>query len=412
DREWYQTFQQFRMRLVAMLDELLPRLESDPGAGPFLLDGQLAVVDDYLEVRPEAGPAIRRLNAAGRLSVGPWYILMDEFLVSGETIVRNLQLGLERAAAFGGALPVGYLPDMFGHVAQMPQLLRQANLAHAVVWRGVPSSITRTGFWWRAPDGSTVRAEYLPVGYGIGAHLPADAEGLVRRLRALAFELGPFLADESDPILLMNGTDNELPQTHVPRLLEEANRDQKDFEFELVSLASYLEAATTEALPSWDGELRSGARANMLMGVVSNRVDVRVAAARAERALEHRAEPLAALWSPPERWPEDMLRRAWLDVIRNSAHDSICACSADEVATAVLHRYADATAIADSITDEALAYVSLAVDASGPVIVNPTPERRGGVVELSVAGAEPVEGAQLLARVEAGTIERVGVGSD
>ncbi|MGH9093691.1 MAG: alpha-mannosidase, partial [Acidimicrobiales bacterium] len=194
DREWYQTFQQFRMRLVAMLDELLPRLESDPGAGPFLLDGQLAVVDDYLEVRPEAGPAIRRLNAAGRLSVGPWYILMDEFLVSGETIVRNLQLGLERAALFGGALPVGYLPDMFGHVAQMPQLLRQADLAHAVVWRGVPSSITRTGFWWRAPDGSTVRAEYLPVGYGIGAHLPADAEDLVRRLRAEEHELGPLLA--------------------------------------------------------------------------------------------------------------------------------------------------------------------------------------------------------------------------
>src|SRR5207245_6421296 len=106
-------------------------------------------------VRPEAEPRLRRLAAAGRLSMGPWYILMDEFLVSGETIVRDLQFGLERAAAFGGAMPVGYLPDMFGHVAQMPQLLRQAGLEHAVVWRGVPAAVDRPGDWCTAPDRST-----------------------------------------------------------------------------------------------------------------------------------------------------------------------------------------------------------------------------------------------------------------
>src|SRR3546814_5544135 len=98
--------------------------------------------------------------------MGPWYALPDEFLVSGETLVRNLQLGLRKAARFGGAMDVGYLPDMFGHVAQMPQILRQLGFEHAVVWRGVPSQIDRSGFWWSAPDGSTVRAEYMPQGYG------------------------------------------------------------------------------------------------------------------------------------------------------------------------------------------------------------------------------------------------------
>jgi len=128
DREWYQPYQTFRLRLVDLLDEFLPRLDRDPAYARFMLDGQMAVVDDYLEVRPEAEPVLRRLAGSGRLSMGPWYILMDEFLVSGETIVRDLQLGLERAAAFGGAMPVGYLPDMFGHIAQMPQLLRQAGM--------------------------------------------------------------------------------------------------------------------------------------------------------------------------------------------------------------------------------------------------------------------------------------------
>src|SRR5438876_10046481 len=111
-------------------------------------------------------------------------ILMDVFMVTGETIVRNLQRGLARADEFGGAMAVGYLPDMFGHIAQMPQLLRAGGLDHAVVWRGVPSAIDRTAFWWQAPDGSTVRPEYLPVGYGNGAAMPDDVKAFLRRLRA------------------------------------------------------------------------------------------------------------------------------------------------------------------------------------------------------------------------------------
>ena len=139
DREWYSPFQTFRLRLVELLDDLLPRLEADPSYAHFLLDGQMAVVDDYLAIRPEAEERLRRLAASGRVAMGPWYVLMDEFLVSGETIVRDLQLGLDRAARFGGAMSVGYLPDMFGHIAQMPQILRQFGFADAVVWRGVPS---------------------------------------------------------------------------------------------------------------------------------------------------------------------------------------------------------------------------------------------------------------------------------
>jgi alpha-mannosidase len=153
DREWYESYQEFRLNLVDMLDTLLPLLESDPSYPYFMLDGQMAVVDDYLEVRPEAEPRLRALAAAGRISMGPWYILMDEFLSSGETIIRNLEMGLVRGAAFGGVMDVGYLPDMFGHIAQMPQILRQAGFADAVVWRGVPSAVTKDAFVWEAPDG-------------------------------------------------------------------------------------------------------------------------------------------------------------------------------------------------------------------------------------------------------------------
>ena len=154
DREWYKSYQDFRLNLVDLIDTLIPLLERDASYPYFLLDGQMAVVDDYLEVRPENEERLRALAAAGRVSMGPWYILMDEFLVSGETIVRNLQMGLERGAAFGGVMEVGYLPDMFGHIAQMPQILRLAGFDHTVVWRGVPSAgRPRTASAGRRPTG-------------------------------------------------------------------------------------------------------------------------------------------------------------------------------------------------------------------------------------------------------------------
>ena len=145
DREWYRPFQSFRMRLVDLLDGLLERLDADPGYAHFMLDGQMAVVDDYLAIRPHEEDRIRRLAGSGRLSLGPWYILMDEFLVSGETIVRDMEVGLDRAARFGGAMELGYLPDMFGHIAQMPQILAGFGLGEAVVWRGVPGRDRRPG---------------------------------------------------------------------------------------------------------------------------------------------------------------------------------------------------------------------------------------------------------------------------
>src|SRR6266513_3007744 len=252
DREWYAPFQAFRLRLVHLLDEFLPRLEADASYARFLLDGQMAVVDDYLEVRPEAESTLRRLAASGRLSVGPWYVLMDEFCVSGETIVRDLQLGMERAAAFGGAMDVGYLPDMFGHVAQMPQILRATGFEHAVVWRGVPAAVDRTAFWWTAPDGSTVRAEYLPVSYGNGASMPDDAKALVARIRAHERELGDLLIDG---LLWMNGTDHQSPQPWLGRVVAEVNALQDDYELVVTSLPEYLATAPTEGLASWQGEL-------------------------------------------------------------------------------------------------------------------------------------------------------------
>ena len=356
------------------------RLEADERLR-FTLDGQLATVDDYLEIRPEAEQRIRALVQSGRLAIGPWQTLMDEFLVDGETTLRNLEAGLARAEIFGGAMQVGYLPDMFGHVAQMPQILRIAGIETAVVWRGVPSAVDFHRFVWEAPDGSTVVTEYLPAGYGNAAYL-FDVPGPV--------DLSPFEERFSpwfrgDPVLGMVGTD------HMPlaRDLKERVPDGAT----VGTLADYLADASPGGLSHWRGEMRSAVRANLLPGVVSARIDLKAACARAERWLERYAEPLQALYGGD--WPAPFLAQAWTRMFQNSAHDSICGCSADEVSAQVLVRYAEAEQIGRELAERAVARIAAAVPRGAFAIVNPSPRERSDLVELELGVPDDWEAVEL-----------------
>ena len=412
DREWYQSFEEFRARLVLVLDELVDLLEAEPRLTHFHLDGQVALVEDYLDVRRDQAQRVARLVGEGRLAIGPWYCLMDEFAVSAETIVRNLQLGRSTATRLGGICDVGYLPDMFGHISQMPQILRGAGIEHAVVWRGVPATLDRTGFVWSSPDGSNVRAEYLPTGYGAGGHLPRDVEAFVGRLSDYERELGVLLSDlrDDDPLLVLNGGDHHGAQSHLGALVEAANAAQDRFRVSITDLRSYLAEAPHDELSVLRGELRSNTRAPLLSGVLSSRVDLKQAAAAVESALERTAEPLAALWLAPEDWPAGSLDRAWLEVIRNSAHDSICGCSADEVGRAVLSRYDTACTLAATVTTSVLGIASIATASSGHMVLNPSAGTRSGLVEVEseVTGI----GGQALGVTVGGTTTRTGRGRD
>jgi alpha-mannosidase len=393
DREWYLPFQRFRLKLVGLVDRLLDLMEADERYR-FTLDGQLATIDDYLEVRPEAEPRIRRLVEEGRLAIGPWQVLMDEFFVSGETIVRNLEQGLRRGEELGGAMRIGYLPDMFGHIAQMPQILRLAGIDQAVVWRGVPAAIHSHAFEWEAPDGSSVRAEYLPHGYGNGAALLDVPGQLSDRLRAVQESLREFFGD--DPVLAMYGTDHTEPLPELTALIEESGAAVA-----LSTLPDYLATADGGArLPRWRGELRSGARANLLMGTTSARIDLKAAMARAERALTRYAEPFQALYGAV--WPERLLELAWRRVLESSAHDSICGCSADEVSAQVLVRCAEAEQIASGLAQDAAAVVARVVARGSIIVLNPSPEGRTGLVELNVR--VPHEWEELALELPDGTL--------
>jgi hypothetical protein len=379
DREWYAPFEEFRERLVAMMDTLID--VGSAGFPHFHLDGQTAMVDDYLAVRPEREADIRRLAAEGKLSLGPWVTQMDEFLVSGESHVRNLERGLARAEDLGSQLPIGYLPDQFGHIGQMPQILSSAGIERAVVWRGVPAAIDKTQFWWEAPDGSRVLAEYLAFGYSLGWDLwrYREPEDLASALRRKVEHVAPFLA--SDRMLITVGSDHSGPDATLPDRLAGAERLLDGCRVSVGSLGDHFEADPPGDLPSWRGELRSSARAHLLPNVTSARAPQKRERGWVEALIERYAEPLSAL-VPGFEWPEPDVDLIWTLLLWNGAHDSVCGCSHDRVASDVDSRYAEARALAEGLIERAMEALAADVAEAGRCRFNPSPFERDGVPGL------------------------------
>jgi hypothetical protein len=382
DREWYEPFEGFLQRLVEMMDLLIDLADREPAFRHFHLDGQTALIDDYLAVRPEREADIRRLAKEGRISVGPWFTQMDEFLTSGESHVRNLEWGLARAAELGAEAPVaGYLPDQFGHIGQMPQILRHGGLERAVVWRGVPAAVDRTAFWWEAPDGSRVLTEYLAFGYSVGMQIGQSADP--RALESALVQAVELLRPPSPrrTLLVTVGTDHTVPAARLAALLGQANAGGR-VHGRIGSITEFLASEEPAGeLPVWHGELRSGARAHLLPGVYSTRAHQKAQRARVEALVERVAEPLAAL-VPDFEWPEEELREVWRRLLWNGAHDSVCGCSVDEVARAVEARYEEAEDMAMKIVDGAINALVDRMSGYGVMTFNPSPFERDGVPGL------------------------------
>ncbi|TAK33972.1 MAG: hypothetical protein EPO21_11115 [Chloroflexota bacterium] len=397
DREWYRPFQEFRFSLVELVDYLLDLLSRDEQYKYFMLDGQTVVLEDYLEVRPERRDELSGWIRAGRLLVGPWYVLPDEFLVSGESLVRNLLEGRRVASSFGQPMPVGYIPDPFGHVAQMPQILRGFGITSAAIWRGLGRDLRSSEFWWEGLDGRSILALHLADSYSNAADLPRDSDLLKRRLTRIRAGLEPLAS--TPYIVLMNGRDHGFPQSELPEIIRAAATCCPDLAVEHASLPIVMQRLSEQDGTSWPvvrGELRSGERSPLLPGVLSARMWIKQRNAVCEALLEKWAEPFAAwahllLGEPDQR---EILRHAWRLLLVNHAHDSICGCSVDQVHDEMAPRFDQIEQLCERIIDKALGALARRVAIGslpegtplcpGVVVFNPLAWPRSDAVVLDV----------------------------
>jgi alpha-mannosidase len=379
DREWYLPFEQFRLRLGAVVDGVLDTLEQDDSFTSFTLDGQAIVLEDYLEVRPENEERLRALLAAGRLEVGPSYVLPDEILVGGESLVRNLLLGRRVCRRYGvepsGA---GYLPDSFGHPAQLPQILAGFGIRTFLFSRGLGDEIEDVGvvFRWRAGPAEVTACQMLPH-YDNFARLTWDHDA-EQRVRAIVDYFGEAVRHVGgEEIVLANGSDHLPIEPELPEILAELERTF-GAAFRIGRYDGH--APVTDGLPVHEGELVGSRLQNVLRGVNSARIYLKQANERAECRLLS-IETAATLRTMRESapYPAADLRLAWRDLLRNQPHDSTCGCSCDEVHRDMLVRYEQLDRTLDYVEREALGV--------GGALVNalPFPRRRvvdGDVYEL------------------------------
>jgi alpha-mannosidase len=400
DREWYLPRAAFHARLIPMIDELIERLHADNGFRSFLLDGQTVILEDYVRARPERETELKALVKTGRLQVGPCYVLADELIPSGESLIRNLLLGSGDADRFGGRLDVLYSPDAFGHPAVLPSLAQEFGIKYSALWRGLGGEPgqERDFFRWKGLDGQDVLVWHMPPeGYELGVDLPGAGADLPERWARVRAALVDRAAGKHIPVFV--GADHHAPHPMLVRLRDLLAEIEPASAFRISRLDEFFQAAEATAARNIAGELRwSYGYTWTLQSVHSTRAPLKRRHGEVELLLERYAEPLATLARHAQgsdgvdRRP--LLEIAWRTLVRTQFHDTLAGCAADEVAYAMEQRLTNVAAYASEIARGSL-YALVGHDAdvarehSGdkvPTLIawNPAARPRGGIMVADV----------------------------
>jgi len=367
------TFQQFRMRLVEMIDRLLEILDGNYDYKYFMLDGQTILLDDYLEIRPENKERLKKHIQSGRILIGPWHVLGDEFLVNGESLIRNLLWGHKTAKEWGEVAKVGYLPDQFGHISQLPQILRGFEIDNVIFWRGsgIPWEDSKSEFLWEGPDGSKILTHRLPIhppdneGYFNAARLPLESDKAYQRIKYLKEDLSAYAT--SNNLLLMNGVDHMLPQETIPQTIKEVNRRLKGGEIIHSNLFRFIQSIKRSKphLVTIKGEFYSSRYTRIHPGVLSTRIHLKQAHLKSENLLQRWAEPFSALaWVEKNPYPKPFLDLAWRYFFQNHPHDTLYGCCIDAVDKETMSRYSLSREISEHLAIKSLHQLAKEIDTS------------------------------------------------
>ena len=443
DREWRYSMQRTRHMLVHMIDMLLDIFAKEPDFHSFHLDSQTIPLQDYLEIRPERREEIVGHVKAGRLLIGPWFVLPDEFCVGGEALIRNLLLGHRQANALGGVNKTGYSPFSWGQISQMPQIYRGFGIPFASFYRGVNTEVApNSEFRWRSPDGTEIVGSRLAqrprynVWYVIQRPVLHGREDENNRLARWSGGGAPFrLADPAFADLDLRyakppfdyheenvaerasqalreqdgewttahrfwscGHDSSCPDIREVRMIRDcaaALAGQAEvFHSTFADFQAGVVASAAEDLPLITGEMRyyyTAGSSSVLFGwITSARMDIKQANYRSERLLANYAEPMAAYATMlGAAHPRGFLDEAWNQLLQNHGHDSIGGCSRDVVSQDMLFRYRQADEIATCVMEQAFADIAGAIDLTGMspaevavVAWNPLPQPRTEIAEL------------------------------
>ena len=337
DREWYREYEVFRLRLVRVFDQVLEMLENRE-IPSFYFDGQVAALQDYLELRPEKEVLVKMLIADKRLFVGPFYCLVDEFLTDGTCFRKNLEIGMQIARNYGCKDFIAYLADTFGHSQNIPEILKEYGIDKAVVWRGCGDKIPANFKFGGINTVNLVRG-YFNYLFSTDKTIEEKAEFLKHNLDLIAEKSG-------NTLLMPIGADHLGVPADIMEQIEAVNEILEDYTITVGSLFDYFEKVKFKENIST--ELRDNSKTFTLQGVYSSRSKLK----RLNTECSYKLELADKLQYNFGANYDSAIDYAYRLLLQNQAHDSICGCSTDMVHEENIVRYNKILQIADTIINE------------------------------------------------------------
>ncbi|WP_347962891.1 glycoside hydrolase family 38 C-terminal domain-containing protein [Lactococcus formosensis] len=360
DFEWYFTRQEARVQFIFHMDEVLEALESNQ-LDFYTLDGQMSIIEDYLSLFPEKEKQLKKFVQAGRLFVGPWFTQIDEMTTSGESIVRNLRIGIRGAEELGSAMRIGYLPDSFGQSQDMPKIYHGFDIQHALFWRGMPNEANTRYFYWSSNDGSKVLTANIKNGYYAGVDLVEknDFSDLVERISTHT---------SSNAHLLPVGGDQRAVDFNLKTRIDKANQEIEDStEFIESNYPQFFKALEKEAQEFLDikGEFIEPTDSKIHRGIYSSRYDLKQVYDQLERLLTYQLEPMSVLAARYDiSVKQGLIDSLWKIVSRGQAHDSAGGCNSDKTNRDIYMRGINGLQEAQSCMDYLLRKLSVSLNTS------------------------------------------------
>lgn len=431
DREWRYPIWKNRMLLIQFMDELLETLDKHEDYNCFLLDGQAAPIDDYLEVKPENKEKVEKYIKDGRIAVGPWYTLPDLYPLDGECLVRNLLKGIRAAESHGKCMKVGYNSFGWGQTAQFPQLYDKFGINFIICAKKVSKDrAPESEFMWEGPDGTRVlttrlgenaRANfyfytYLYGKYGVNclssefAYRPELSGTAVHNAGTghededffmvspktdynkewlhkgfVDAEKGTEATVAKNDRLYLNGTDFSTPHPELTDMIKDLKEVFPEEEFVNTRLEAYAErmheVLDKDSLRTVFGELRDGPSCDCSGNALASRMYLKLLNKKAENILIRQAEPFMAVNKLlGNGYEEGYLKKAWDYLIKSHPHDSINGVTQDKTADDVEYRLNQAIEMGQVLCDEAAYAVIRQLDMGGEyagkqavVVFNPQP---------------------------------------
>lgn len=389
DREWYFTTSRSRIYLMHNLQKVLQVLAADNPYNHFVLDGQASLLDDYIAWKPDDKDRIASLVKSGKLIVGPWYTQTDQLVISGESIVRNMQYGMAISNQFGGYMNVGYVPDSFGQSAAMPQIYREFGIEDTLFWRGVSDDeVKHTEYQWRGEDGSQVNVYQIPAGYYIGGEIPED-KTISSFLKADPFKT-VWARSTTNQVLFPNGFDQAPARENLGELVAKMNDSYDEFELEISTFENYINSIKAQhpELETISGELLNGKMMRIHKSIFSSRSDLKKLNTQVQNYLIQKLEPILAMsYSLGFDYPSEVIKEIWKLMFENAAHDSIGSCVSDTTNEDIYLRYKKAKDLAENLVELKLREIVMHINNSAAITLtafNTASESISGIFETTL----------------------------